>query len=132
MSLRLACKVFTSPFAATGIMFALFGLGINVMPPEMDPTEKFGAIGVTPGIVMSVISLVVGALKFSVPLNSWILKNQDLAKYQFYIAVPGFGLVFYAHQALGLPLAGDVPVFLFPVLLGVFAFTTDDKGSKSK
>ena len=98
--------------------------------------EKFAVVGLTEGNpLLNVVAFVTGALKFSVPLNAWFLKSRDLAKKQFYISIPGFALVIYAHRMVEEPLSNDVACVVFPAILALLAFDesgSDDEKSKSK
>lgn len=119
--------------AIPGALFAIWGLGfVDIMPKDMDPTEKFAVVGIGAGALRSAIAVVVGILKISLPVNSWLLKDEVLAKMQFFVAVPGFALVAYSHRALSLPLGEDVPCVVLPLLIGILAFTSESPKAKIK
>ena len=144
--------------AGPGILFVLYGLGMDYTPQDMRlqvslPTEmnstlracamltqqnlalpnqdKFAAVGLNPGnMLIPIAALVTGLLKISVPLNSWVVKSQSLAQKQFYVSIPGFALVVYSHRAIDLPLSEDIPCIVLPLCLGVLAFSVEKAKSK--
>ena len=68
-------------------------------------------------LITSIVAILTGLIKISVPLNTWVLKSHSVALVQFVIAIPGFALVMYAHRKMKLPLGEDVPCVLVPVML---------------
>ena len=129
MSLRGVAKLFTSLPAAPGALFVAIGLGVASPPADMRLPEKLAAVGLAPlgALATRALLVAVGALKISVPLNSWVSKRRAVARAHFALALPGYLLVLWAHQAIAppIPLKEDAPLFALIACMGVLAFTSD-------
>ncbi|GMH73053.1 hypothetical protein TrLO_g12040 [Triparma laevis f. longispina] len=135
ISLRTLAKFLSSPIAAPGILFVLYGFGIDhtsilAPPPLPSVTEKFIASGI-PTELFKPVAIVVGLMKVTVAVNNLLLKSSTISKLLFFTSVPGFALVAHSHNLVGLPMSENMPCIVMPVLLGILAFTEEEK-TKSK
>ena len=133
-SIRTVAKFLSSPIAAPGALFILYGCGIDhthVLGPGPTVTEKFVASGI-PTELFPVVAMLVGLCKVMVFVNNFFIKSAGISQLLFFISVPGFALVAYTHTLLGQPMSENVPCVVMPALLGIIAFTSEDVKSKTK
>jgi hypothetical protein len=136
ISLRTIAKILSSPIAFPGILFILYGFGVDhthLLGPPGSPTvdEKFRVTGLPPTLFPP-ISVAVGLLKVTVLLNNTYFKSKTLSKVLFYISVPGFALVAHSHNLVGLPMQDNVPCVVMPLLLGIIAFSDEEKSKEKR